>query len=261
REGAVGLGDRGPVGDLLGGPAMRRDAPPEAVVEPDRPADFAGDSVADLGPVDRGPGIRGRLAGDRDLAVELRRLLGRLDRYLELGPLVLLDVERDHAAAVARDDNVHLPREPVTRRCEAAAERPEVIAHDLLLGDFLAVRVVEYDRSLPAGEHLVIVPPRVGKHADALVVNRLPRPVQGAVREQDGVGIWSVMLVAGVVRVLVGRRQLVAVVAGQDEVAAIVVGADGEQAVLVGLRRRARGDSPVVLPHPGADDGTRERVA
>ena len=52
---------------------------------------LADDVPLDLRPVDRRAGVGGRIAVKSDLAVELQAGLGRIERHVELRPLVLFD--------------------------------------------------------------------------------------------------------------------------------------------------------------------------
>ena len=98
RERAVGLGLGRAVGDFLRRPAA---CATRSTSTTSRIADFADDVVADLGPAHRRPGVGHRLALQLDLAAQLGGGLRGVERHLELGPLVLLDVDPGIALQIA----------------------------------------------------------------------------------------------------------------------------------------------------------------
>ena len=234
-EHAVRSGARRAVGDLLA--ALRARRTPPIPAPPIRPAHLANDAILHLRAIDRRAGVALGLAGERDLVVQLRRRLRRVERHLELRPLVFLHIERRLAERSAGHVDGHAAHHAITRCGEAAAERSVVVARVLGFRDLFPVRIAEHHRDLAPAQQLVVVAALIHAQADALVLNRLAGPVERAVGEEDGL-VVRVRFVHRVAVVLLHRAQLVLHVANlrahAQQAAAILLRGKREEAVRVG---------------------------
>ena len=183
---------------------------------PDGKPHLPHDAPVDLGGADGGAGVGGRLAGHHDLGVEPRGFGGRIEFYFELGSLVFLYVEVGVAGWAVAGHQGHSTQEPVSGGRKAAAERPVVVALVLSAFDLLAVGVTEYHGQSLAGQRVIVVGDGVRVDADALVVDRMARTVEGPVGEEDRLFARFRVRIPGPGSVDVLRGQLVAVVFGND---------------------------------------------
>ena len=238
-EDAVRSGARRAVGDFLA--ALRAGRTPAIPAPPMRPAHFAHDAILHLRAIDRRAGVALGLARERHLVVQLRRRLRRVERHLELRPLVFLHVERRLARWPIEGSNCHAAHQAIPRCGEAAAEGTVVIAELFNLRDLLPIRIAEHDCDILAGKHFIIVAALIHAQADALVLNRLAGPVKRAVGEEDGL-VMRVRFVNRIAVVLLHRTQLMLCVANlrahAEEAAAIFLGRKREKPVRVGADGR-----------------------
>ena len=236
--------------------------PPPIIPAPPRGiTNLAHDAPADIRAINGRAGVSLGLASQRDGAVQLRRGLRRFNLDAELGPLVFLHAEVSRTVRSIQHAELHLAHHTVARRGEAAGEGAVVIRLHILLGDFFAVGIGENHRELLVGEHLVII--RLGVHAqaEAFVLDGLARPVEGAVGEEDGVGI-RLRLVAVIVNVVILlTAEHATVVAHPNQHALIVSASDAEEAVGVGGHFRLRGAVALIIAMPGFDLRAGERFA
>ena len=70
--------------------------------------------------------------------------------------------------------------------------------------DFLAVAITEVNRNKLIGHHLIIIAVLIDIDANALVLNRLTRTIQGAVSKEYSACIWT-RLTKAVTVVMVAR--------------------------------------------------------
>src|SRR5581483_7209008 len=108
------------------------------------------DLELDLGLGDRGAEVVLRLDGGLGLLAQADRLLGRLDRDLELGLLVFLDAEA--AAAVIDDLQAVDAQEHTLGKRNLADEAAVLVGLERLLVNLLAARSVDADEEFSTGE-------------------------------------------------------------------------------------------------------------
>ena len=199
------------------------------------------------------------MAGQRNLVVQLRRGLRRVERDLEFRTLVFFDVDIRLTSGALRHVNPHRAHQSVARRGETAAERTVVVATMLLPRDFLVVRIGENDGQFAAGEHFVVVLLVVHAETDAFVLNRLTRTINCAVGEKNGLVISALTLVV-VGRVFLLRTQLAPVVTRAKEVAPLVT-LEREETILVRGQRRLRNAIALIVQTPRHDLRAGDRLA
>ncbi len=258
-EGAVGLGFGRAVGDLLRARIGGR-TPEETPVPPVGIADLADDVIADLGPAHRRPGIGHGLAFKLDLAAQPGGGLRRVERDLELGPLVFLDAHPSVALQAVSMDH-HPAHEPVPRGREVAAEGTVVVRRQRLPGDLLAVDVAEDDGHLLVRQDLVVVAFLIDQDGDALVVDRLAGAIQRAVGEEDHLFLRNRPVVVGISIQVVGRGELLARVGDVEQVILPGQALYRELAVAVGPHFGAGGDAAVPIPGVALHVGPFDRLA
>src|SRR5947207_2024063 len=100
---------------------------------------FAQDPIFYLRAINSRAGVSHRFARHADLLIQFCRSLGRLQRYLEFGPLVFLHPNGSRTVRPARNVKLHRAHEPITGRGEAAGEGAVIVATMFLMGHFLAV--------------------------------------------------------------------------------------------------------------------------
>ena len=248
------------VRDLLR--ALRRHGPPpETRAPPARKTHLAHHAILHLRIADCRARVGGRLTGHRDFRVQLRRLLRCIHRHLEFRPLVFLHVESSTAVRLALGADHHVPREPVARRSEAAAERSIVVRLVLRPRDFLPVYVLKNHRERLPAERLVVVLVPIRADADPLVLDRLPRTIQRAVREESRLRMHIGLTVLAVIRIRVARSKLLILMRHVDERPAPLRCLAGEASVRIRLRLRPCTEFPIVLLHPELDVRALDRIA
>ena len=226
---------------------IRHWAPPETAAPPIRQPHIARHAPAHLRSVDGRARVSCRLARHAHLLAELRGRLRRFERDLEFRAFVFLDVERRLPARLGAGANHHPSHQAVARRGEAAAKRSIVVRLVLGLRDFLSVHVGENDRHRLPAENVVFIRVAVGSDADAFVLNRLPRAVERAVGEEDGLrsNVGTLVLAVGVQRIV--RRELLLLESRQRVPAFVPPKLGGEESVAVGFDGRLPGEKAGVL--------------
>ena len=126
------------------------------------------------------------MAGQAHGFVEPGGVGGRVERDQDFGPVVFFDAELDAARGPALDEDGRHSRHPAARGGETAGERAVISGLAWLAFDLLPVAVPEDHRDRFSLEHGVIVSLWIHREADALVLDRLARAIEGAVGEQDG---------------------------------------------------------------------------
>ena len=233
-EGSVRPGGRRAVRQLL--PAGRPRPTAAKIPAPHREGSLAPNVVGDPGPVHRRARVAQRMAGDRGLLAQFRPRRRGVQGGHEFRPLVFLHLHHGLPGRSDQDLDQHAARQPIPRRREAARERTKIIHRPLLALDLLAIAIMEHHRDLAAGQYGVVVLLRVQAQANALVLDRLARPVNGPVGEQDGPILRTRPLGNGPDRLIPGR-QFAALVRRPQHIAA--------------LRARAESKEPVRIRHHG----------
>ena len=235
--------------DLLARPRRHR-TPPIAGPPPNREPHLAHHPVAHLRIADRRPRVSRRLPRHLHLRIQLRRNLRRLHRHLELRPLVFLHIHIRAARRLPLHANHHPPRQPIPRRRETPAERPIIIRRVLRLRDLLPVRIGKNHRQRLPADHLVIVLVPIRPDANPLVLHRLPRTIQRAVREKNRLRLHIRRpLVTPVVK-LIRRRQLLILVTHKNQLTPLRIRRPRKQPVRIRLQLRPLRKLVVVPPHP-----------
>src|SRR5439155_25928778 len=158
--------------DFLAALALRR-IPAVIPVPPVRKTHFANDAIFDLRAVNGGPGISQRLAGQRDLFIQLGGGLWRLEGDMEFRALVFFDIETRGAGRTRLNRDLHRAHEAITRRGETAGERAIIIATLRFAGDFFAIGIAVNQRDVLPFDQLVIIPLLIHPQPAAVVLEGL----------------------------------------------------------------------------------------
>src|SRR5215469_12088154 len=130
-----------------------------------------------------------------------------------------------------------------------------------MAGNFLPVWVIEDNRQILALEHFIIVLRLVNPEANALVLNELPRPIKGAVGEENRLGAGPLILSLPIIPEITGARQLLAVVSGTKQIAAVPIGFHRKKAVFIRGQGRVSHTIALVIQMPNSHLYISQRFA
>ena len=193
RDGRIGFGLEGndepacfirfsrPMGDLLGASTGIA----EPIGPPARILHFAHNPVSHLGTIHRRARVGQRHARDGHGLIQPELLVRNVQLGFEFRPLVFFDPD-GAGSAWTLGLNGHGSGQTIGRSRERATQGAKVIAQEVESGDFLAIGVLENDPDGLFSQPPVIVVRAVDTKAESFEINRLSRPVDGAVGEEDG---------------------------------------------------------------------------
>ena len=184
------------MGDFLAAlaPAWRIKAAPAKAVIKQRPQLAPRDAVAHRRPVGGLPGVGAGAARQRHGLPQLRAARHRVEADEEGGPLVVF--HREACAAVVHLQ-AHFPIQQARRQHHGAVEAAEIRGGEGQRLHRLAVHIHQPHAHRLAGYEAAFYRPRFGENA--FEVERLPRPVNGAVGEEKGAALSLFGLVTGII--------------------------------------------------------------